>query len=71
MPTVLELLNYNKTYFAFGKNSEKNKWAIMKLEDIYYFITNHGIIKNKEEEYITFSDWDLSKKISTKNDVKN
>ena len=72
MPTVLELLNYNKTYFAFGKSySEKNKWAIMKLEDIYYFITNHGIIKNKEEEYITFSDWDLSKKISTNhNDVK-
>ncbi|MAO01806.1 MAG: hypothetical protein CMD05_02620 [Flavobacteriales bacterium] len=72
MPTVLELLNYNKTYFAFGKSySEKNKWAIMKLEDIYYFITDHGIIKNKEEEYITFSDWDLSKKISTNhNDVK-
>ena len=72
MPTVLELLNYNKTYFAFGKSySEKNKWAIMKLEDIYYFITSHGIIKNKEEEYITFSDWDLSKKISTNhNDVK-
>ena len=72
MPTVLELLNYNKTYFAFGKSySEKNKWAIMKLEDIYYFITGHGIIKNKEEEYITFSDWDLSKKISTNhNDVK-
>ena len=72
MPTILELLNYNKTYFAFGKSySEKNKWAIMKLEDIYYFITDHGIIKNKEEEYITFSDWDLSKKISTNhNDVK-
>ncbi len=72
MPTILELLNYNKTYFAFGKSySEKNKWAILKLDDIYYFITSHGIIKNKEEEYITFSDWDLSKKISTNhNDVK-
>ena len=62
MPTLLEMIQYNKAYFAFGKSMfSKQQWAISKLQNHYYFITPSGIIKNKEEEYSTFSDWGLSK----------
>ena len=72
MPTVLEIINYNKNYFAFGKSMFNNKgWAINKIENKYHLITNNGILSNKNEEYITFKNWQLSTKInSNKEDIK-
>ena len=71
MPTVLEMIQYNKSYFAFGKSMFSGKqWAISKLQNHYYFITPNGIIKNKEEEYSTYSDWGLNKDtITNKQDM--
>ena len=71
MPTLLEMIQYNKAYFAFGKSMlGQQQWAINKLQNHYYFITPNGIIKNKEEEYSTFSDWGLSKDtITNKQDM--
>ena len=59
MPTILEIVNYNKPFFSFGKSmfSEKN-WAISFLQNKYRFITNNGIIINQEEKYNSFSDWE-------------
>jgi phosphoglycerol transferase MdoB-like AlkP superfamily enzyme len=65
MPTLLEEIHYNKPYFAFGKSIlSKESWAISKLNNNYYFITNEGLINNKLEEYPTFSNWGLNEKTS-------
>ena len=65
MPTLLKEIHYHKPYLAFGKSMlSKESWAISKLNNNYYFITNEGIINNKLEEYPTFSNWNLNKKIS-------
>lgn len=65
MPTLLEEIHYHKPYLAFGKSMlSKESWAISKLNNNYYFITNEGVINNKLEEYPTFSNWSLNKKTS-------
>jgi phosphoglycerol transferase MdoB-like AlkP superfamily enzyme len=62
MPTVLELLDYNKSFFAFGKSMlSEESWAINFLQNEYRLITDSSIIINKEENYSSFSDWNTSK----------
>ena len=66
MPTLLEKIDYNKPYFAFGKSMlSKESWAISKLNDNYRFITDEGFINNKLEKYPTFSNWGLNNKTSS------
>ena len=63
MPTILELLNYNKPFFSFGKSMLSNKsWAVNFLQNEYHFITDNSIIINKKESYISFSDFNTSKR---------
>ena len=71
MPTILEMMQYNKGYFSFGKSMlGQQQWSISKLQNHYYFITPNGIIKNKEETYKAYSDWGLNKDtIINKQDV--
>ena len=69
MPTALELLGYNKPFFAFGKPmSSKKGWAISFLQNQYSFITNNGILINKEENYQFFKDWHLTEEIAIHED---
>ena len=69
MPTALELLGYNKPFFAFGKPmSSKKGWAISFLQNQYSFITNNGILINKEENYQLFKDWYLTEEIEIHED---
>ena len=69
MPTTLELLGYNKPFFAFGKPmSSKKSWALIFLQNQYSFITDNGILINKEENYQLFEDWYLTKKTETQED---
>ena len=68
MPSILEEVAYTKPYLAFGKSFFSGEsWAISKLYSNYRFITDQGIINNKEENYPTFSDWDLKEISSTEN----
>lgn len=61
MPTILDMINYNKKYFAFGKSMfSKKQWAINKHQDAYLMITNNGIIENVNEDYITYKNWMLT-----------
>ncbi len=63
MPTILELLNYNKPFFSFGKSMLSNEsWAINFLQNEYRFITDNSIIINKKESYMSFSDFNTSKR---------
>jgi len=69
MPTVLELLNYNKPFFAFGKSMlSEESWALSYLQNKYYYISENGFLINKGENYQLFEDWDLTKELELKED---
>ena len=60
MPSVLELTNYNKKYFTFGKSMINGEdWAVCYRSGKYQLITNNGILINSDEKYQQFSDWQL------------
>ena len=64
MPTIFEMINYNKNFFAFGKSMfSEQKWAINKLYNQYKLMTPNGIITEKNESYKTYSDKSLKNKI--------
>jgi len=68
MPTILEEIAYTKPYLAFGKSLfSVDSWAISKLSSNYRFITDQGVINNKQEDYTTFIDWNLKEISSTEN----
>ena len=61
MPSVLELTNYNKKYFTFGKSMINGEdWAVCYRSGKYQLITNNGILINSDEKYQQFSDWQLN-----------
>ena len=72
MPTILDMLEYNKNYFAFGKSMfSKQNWAISKLQNSYLMITKNGIIENKYEEYLTYQNWELNQDtMQNENDIQ-
>jgi len=72
MPTILEMLEYNQTYFAFGKSMfSKQNWAISKLQNSYLMITKNGIIENKNEKYLTYQNWQLNQDtMQNENDIQ-
>mgnify|MGYP001235338805 FL=1 len=60
MPSILELTNYNKKYFTFGKSMINGAdWAVCYRSGKYQLITNNGILINSDEKYQQFSDWQL------------
>ena len=64
MPSLLDVLGYNKSYFSFGESVfQKESWAIHKNNKRYCLITETGILNNTEENYSTFSDWRLKNRI--------
>jgi len=64
MPTIFEMINYNKNFFAFGKSMfSEQKWAINKLYNQYRLMTPNGIIIEKNEGYKTYSDKSMKNKI--------
>ena len=66
MPTLLDKIDYNKPYLAFGKSiSSKESWSISKLNNNYRFITEEGFINNRLEKYPNFSNWELNQQTST------
>ena len=47
MPSILELTNYNKKYFTFGKSMINGAdWAVCYRSGKYQLITNNGILIN-------------------------
>lgn len=61
MPSILELTNYNKKYFTFGKSMINGAdWAVCYRSGKYQLITNNGILINSDEKYQQFSDWQLN-----------
>ena len=64
MPSILDYLNYQEPFFAFGESVfKKNSWAVHHINNRYCLITENGIINNRQERYSTFSDWNFKNKI--------
>ena len=64
MPTIYDIINYNKPYFAFGKSMFDESWVVNFLQNRYRFISDSTLIINKEENYSFFSDWETKKKLN-------
>ena len=71
MPTVLDLLNFEDDYFAFGESVfDKQGWAIHYNNKRFCLITDNGILNNLDTTYKNFSDWDLKKSLIVNTDTK-
>ena len=71
MPTILKMINYQKSYFAFGKSMFDESWGANFLNNEYRLITDNQIIINKSENYSSFSDWSTSQKVKIDNNYKD
>ena len=62
MPTILDIINYPKPFFSFGKSifSEEN-WAISFINNEYLFVHKNGFLISRDEDYTNFSDKELIK----------
>tara|TARA_B100000900_G_scaffold264703_1_gene225842 strand:- start:1181 stop:3013 length:1833 start_codon:yes stop_codon:yes gene_type:complete len=61
MPSILEIINFNKKYFTFGKSMiNGSDWAICYRSGKYQLISNNGILINSDEKYQQFSDWQMN-----------
>ena len=69
MPTVLDILAYNKPFICFGESVfRKRGWAIHHNNNRYCLITQHGFLNNRNENYRTFSDWSFKNKLVNNNE---
>ena len=69
MPTVLDILGYNKPFVSFGESIFRKKgWAIHHNNNRYCLITHHGFLNNRNENYRTFSDWSFKNKLVNNNE---
>ena len=72
MPTLLDLLNYEDDFFAFGESVfNKDGWAIHYNNKRYCLITENGIINNIDTIYNNYSSWKLKDSILINNISKN
>lgn len=72
MPTVLEKLDYSKTYFSYGNSlSDKKRFAISYLNNVYQFITENHFILFDGEKVLHVYDWrkDRMQKIDVKETI--
>ena len=76
MPTILDMLNYNKEFFGFGKSiyeksiSSDESWAISNLYYGEHLLTHEeGFLIGREEEYTNFSDKNLKEETKVNKDV--
>lgn len=70
LPTVLDLLNYNKDFYSFGKSIfNEESWAISFLKNEYLMITDTAFIINKNEDYKIFKDVNFKENMPLNNDL--
>ena len=63
LPTILDLIGYNKIFFSFGKSVFSNKsWAISFINNEYMLVNENGFLIGRNEEYKNYSDRKLKTK---------
>ena len=64
MPSILDLLNFNQSYFSYGESVfNKKGWALHFNNNRYCLITKNGFLNNIDDNYTNFSNWKLTDKI--------
>ena len=64
MPSILDLLNLNQSYFSYGESVfNKKGWALHFNNNRYCLITENGFLSNIDDNYTNFSNWKLTDKI--------
>ena len=62
--SVLDLLNFNQSYFSYGESVfNKKGWALHFNNNRYCLITKNGFLNNIDDNYTNFSNWKLTDKI--------
>ena len=76
MPTILDMLNYNKEFFGFGKSiyeksiSSNESWAISNLYYGEHLLTHEkGFLIGREDEYTNFADKNLKEETKVNEDT--
>lgn len=71
MPSILDIINYDKEFFSFGKSIFDNRsWAVSFLKGQYLFISDQNYLLNREEKYSSFTDKALKNKSETSDSLK-
>ena len=72
LPTTLDILNYNKTFYSFGNSIyEKKNWAISYLSNQYILINEDGFLLERNGVVNNFSDSKLKIKSEVKKEKKD
>lgn len=70
MPTILDIIGYNKEFFSFGKSiSNKSDWAISFINNEYLLIHQNGFLIERNETYTNFSDKNMTIKKKEDGDI--
>ncbi len=65
MPTILDILGYNKPFFSFGKSALRNEsWAVIGNDHEKFLITEEGILHKRENHIKQYRDFLLNEKIN-------
>jgi len=63
MPTILEIIGYNKPFFSFGKSVlQKESWAIIGSDHKKFLLTEKGILHKNINEIVNYKDSHLSER---------
>ncbi len=72
LPTVMDILGYEKEFFSFGKSILKQEdWAISFLKNEYLMLTNEAYVVNKDEVYTTYKDKKFKETIPNNQELVN
>jgi arylsulfatase A-like enzyme len=72
LPTVMDILGYEKEFFSFGKSILKQEdWAISFLKNEYLMLTNEAYLVNKDEVYTTYKDMKFKETIPNNQELVN
>ena len=72
LPTVMDILGYEKEFFSFGKSILKQEdWAISFLKNEYLMLTNEAYLVNKDEVYTTYKDEKFKETIPNNQELVN
>lgn len=72
LPTVMDILGYEKEFFSFGKSILKQEdWAISFLKNEYLMLTNEAYLVNKDEVYTTYKDKKFKETIPNNQELVN
>ena len=67
MPTILDLIGYDKKFFSFGKSAlRKESWAVIGNDQEKFLLTENGILHKNLAKFKCYKDYQLKESINIK-----